>query len=201
MPTRRLTGCRSLRAVLPALPDEPFDDATGRSADDIGHFDQGSPLSRWALSRYLVGRAIGESVGRTLLAGSLLVFGLAAVSEWVLHSTFLAVLLIVLAVMVLLVRGVLRAVLRRLTAADRYGPLEARLRELVAATRGDVRKELRRVGLPSRALTLPLLAFRLTGKRRPASLAKLRQFDIDRAVPRDRLDELHMLLRAGLGGR
>ena len=187
--------------VLPALPDEPAFDASGRSADDIGAFDQGSPLSRWALARYLVGRAIGESVGHTLLVVALLVFGLAAVGEWVVHSTFLAIVLGVLAVMVLLVRAVLRAVLRRLTAADRYGPLESRLRELVADTRGDVRKELRRVGLPSRAVTLPLLAFRLTGKRRPATLDKLRQFDIDRAVPRGRLDELHMLLRSGLGGR
>lgn len=187
--------------MLPALPDQPFDDAAGSSADDIGQFEQGSPLSRWALSRYLVGRAIGESVGHTLLALALVVLGLAAVSEWVLHSTFLAVLLAVFAVLVLLVRAALRAVLRRLTAADRYGPLEKRLRELVSDTRGDVRKELRRVGLPSRALTLPMLAFRLVGKRRPAALAKLREFDIDRAVPRDRLDELHMLLRSGLGGR
>jgi hypothetical protein len=187
--------------VFPAVPDEPFEDASGVTAEEIGQFDQGSALSRWALSRYLVGRAIGESVGHTLLAAALLVLGFAAVCEWVLHSTFLAIVFGVLAAIVLLLRTALRAVLRRLTAADRYGPLEARLRALVSDTRGDVRRELRRVGLPGHAVTLPLLAFRLTGKRRPATLAKLRQFDIDRAVPRGRLDELHMLLRTGLGGR
>lgn len=185
----------------PALPEPPFDAAAGVSADDIGQFEQGSPLSRWALARYLVGRAIGESVGNTLLLLAIAVLGLAAACEWGLHATFVAVLVALLGLMVLLVRAALRAVLRRLTAADRYGPLESRLRALVADTRGDVRKELRRVGLPSRAVTLPLLAFRLTGKRRPATMAKLRQFDVDRAVPRARLDELHMLLRTGLGGR
>jgi hypothetical protein len=187
----------------PALPDEPSgnfpDDGQWLSADDVGDFRQGSPLSRWALARYLVGRAIGESVGRTLLLVALVILALAAASEWGLGSTFLAVVLVVLAALVLLLRAALRAVLRTLTAADRYGPIEARLRELVSDTRGDVLKELRRVGLPSRTLTLPLLAARLIGKRRKPTLLKLQEFQLDRAVPKARLDELHMLLRAGLG--
>jgi hypothetical protein len=184
----------------PALPDEPPGDGAGISADEVGGFDQGSPLSRWALARYLVGRAIGESVGRSLLVVALVIFGLAAASEWGLHSTFLAVVLGILGLIVLLLRTGLRAILRRLTAAEHYEPIEARLRRLVADTRGDVLRELRRVGLPSHAVTLPLLALRLTGKRRVATLEKLRGFDVDRAVPRTRLDELHMLLRSGLGG-
>jgi hypothetical protein len=169
------------------------------SADDVGEFAQGSPVSRWALARYLVGRAIGESVGNTLLLVAVVVLGLAAVGEWVLNSTFLAVVLVILALVVLLVRAVLRAVLRRLTAADRYGPIETRLRELVADTRGDVLAELRRVGLPSHTVTLPLLALRLIGKRRKVTLTKLRDFELDRAVPKARLDELHILLRSGTG--
>jgi hypothetical protein len=195
--------------VHPALPDEPFeawDGAAGgaaggaAAADDIGAFDQGSPLSRWALARYLVGRAIGESVGHTLLLIALVVFGLAAVFEWVVHTTFVAVVVAVLGLIVLLLRAVLRAVLRRLTATDRYGPIEARLRELVSDTRGDVLRELHRIGLPSHAITLPVLAFRLAGKRRRATLDRLREFDIERAVPKARLDELHMLLRSALSG-
>jgi hypothetical protein len=87
--------------------------------------------------------------------------------------------------------------LRRLTEADRYGQLETRLRALVSDTRGDVLRELRRVGLPSHTVTLPLLAIRLIGKRRKPTLARMREFDITRAVPKARLDELHMLL----GGR
>jgi hypothetical protein len=180
--------------VHPALPDQPDEDSEWLSADDVGRFPQGSPLSRWALARYLVGRAIGESVGSTLLIVALVLFAVAAVSQWVLHSTLLAVLIAIVAIGVLLIRAVLRAVLRRLTEADRYGPVETRLRALVSDTRADVLRELRRVGLPSHTITLPLLGIRLIGKRRTATLAKMREFDIARAVPKSRLDELHMLL-------
>lgn len=191
MPT---ASAGSLDAVHPALPDEPAEDGEWLTADDVGEFRQGSPLSRWALARYLVGRAIGESVGSTLLVVALALLALAAVSQWVVHSTLLAVLIAILAIGVLLIRALLRAVLRRLTEADRYGPLETRLRELVSDTRGDVLRELRRVGLPSHTITLPLLAIRLIGKRRKATVARLREFDITRAVPKSRLDELHMML-------
>lgn len=180
--------------MRPALPGEPSDDGEWLTADEVGEFEQGSPLSRWAFARYLVGRAIGESVGHTLLVVALLVLALAAACQWGLHSTFFAVVLAVLGLLVLLVRATLRGILRRLTEADRYGPVETRLRELVADTRGDVLRELRRVGLPSHTVTLPLLAMRLIGKRRKATLARLRDFDVDRAVPKARLDELHMLL-------
>jgi hypothetical protein len=175
----------------------PDDDGEWLAADEVGRFEQGSPLSRWALARYLVGRAIGESVGNTLLLIALVVLALAAGCEWGLHATFLAVVLAVLAVIVLLLRTALRSILRRLTEADRYGTVETRLRELVADTRGDVLRELRRVGLPSHTITLPLLAIRLLGGRRRATLARLRQFDVDRAVPKARLDELHLLLNGG----
>lgn len=178
----------------PALPEHPAEDGDWLSADEVGDFRQGSPLSRWALARYLVGRAIGESVGSTLLIVALALLAVAAVCQWVVHSTLLAVLIGILAVGVLLIRAVLRAVLRRLTEADRYGPLEKRLRELVSDTRGDVLRELRRVGLPSHTVTLPLLAIRLIGKRRTATLERMREFDITKAVPKARIDELHMLL-------
>jgi hypothetical protein len=182
----------------PARPEPPPDDGAWLAADEIGDFEQGSPLSRWALSRYLVGRAIAESVSRTLLVIALIVLAVAAALQWGLHSTFLTVVAVVLAVFVLLVRWVLRAVLRRLTAADHYGPIEARLRGLVSDTRTDVWKELRRAGLPSRTLTLPLLALRLLGKRRRDTIARMRTFEVERAVPKARLDELHMVLKDAL---
>ena len=55
-------------------------------------------------------------------------------------------------------------------------------------------RELRRLGLPSHTVTLPLLAFRLVGRRRARTLEQLRDFDVDRAVPPARIDEMHMLL-------
>jgi hypothetical protein len=42
---------------------------------------------------------------------------------------------------------------------------------------------------------MPLLAVRLTGRRRTETLDRLRAFEVERAVPGSRVDELHMLLR------
>lgn len=180
----------------PALPQQPW-----QSADDVGDFRQGSQLSRWALARYLVGRAIAESVGKGLLLLAILLLGVAAACKWALHSTVLAVLVAIVAIAVLVLRAALRAILRRLTAVDRYGPTEARLRRLVSDAHGDVLRELRRAGLPSHSWTLPLLAVRLVGRRRAETVRRLRSFDVDRAVPQSRLDELHMVLRDGMNQR
>ena len=167
---------------------------------DVGTFRQGSALSQWALARYLVGRAIAESVGTALL---LVALGLAVVAGllWWLGPTFWAVLVTVLVLAVLLLRAGLLGVLRRITAVGRFGPIEQRLRALVGETRGDVLRELRRVGLPGRVWTVPLLALRLFGRRRRAvTLERLRRFEVDRVVPQRRLDELHLLLRGATHG-
>ena len=108
-------------------------------------------------------------------------------------------LLVIFAVGVLVLVLALRAVLHRLTAVHRYSPLERRLRSLVTDTHRDVLRELRRIGLPGHTLTMPLLAARLAGRRRKETLARLRAFDVGRAVPRSRIDELHMLLRTAAG--
>lgn len=178
-----------------ALPEGPNRDS------DVGSFDQGSQFSRWALSRYLVGRAIGESVSRCLLVVGLGILALAAVCEWVAHLTALAVLLAVLAIGILLVRAGLGAMLRRFTVVSGAPSAEARLRALVRDTHADVLRELRRLGLPGRTLSLPLLALRLLGRRRAETVARLRGFDLDNVVSRARLDELHMIVRAGGGER
>jgi hypothetical protein len=183
--------------VNPALPvgpepDDPF-------GVDVGAFEQGSPVSRWALARYLVGRAIGESISRSLLVVALVVLGCAGLVEW-LGSTFWSIVIAVLALAVLGMRAILRAVLRRVTAADQLAPLEARLRALVSDTRSDVLAELRRIRLPGRTWSLPFFAFRLLGReRRRKTIARLRTFDLDRVVPKARVDELHLLLRDALG--
>ena len=175
---------------MTALPPPP-----DRDGPDVGSFEQGTPGSRWALGRYLVGRAIGEYVSRGLLVFALLVVGLAALVWW-LGPHWLAVLIGVFAVCVLLFRWARGAVLRRATSAGYFGPMESRLRQLVADTRGDVRAELRRIGVPSRTWTLPLLAWRLIRRRRRAeTMRRLRQFDVERVVPSARLDELHLIVQ------
>lgn len=171
-------------------------------AGEVGEFRQGSQWSQWALGRYLVGRAMTESIGISLLIVALVILALAVVSQWLLHSTLLAVLLVIVAVFDLTLRWLLLAIVRRLTAFPRYEPIEQRLTELVRDTRGDVFGELRRVGLPSHTWTLPLLALRLArSARRADTLAALRAFEIERVVPKARLDEVYLLLqRAASGG-
>jgi hypothetical protein len=190
---------RYRHVVEPVLPDQPHrasaDD--GWEVGDVGAFRQGSALSRWALARYLVGRALGESISRALLILAALILGLAAVIGWGLGSTFWAVVVSLVALAVLAMRAVLRAVLRRLTAVEQADALAARLRALVSDTRADVLRELRRIGLPGRTWTLPLLALRFLGrKRRRDAVARRRTFDLDRVAPPGRVDELHLVLRA-----
>src|SRR5579875_1248531 len=176
-------------------------DGPDKDEPEVVDYRPGSPWSRWALGRYLVGRAMTESIGLALLLVALVVLGLAAVSQWVLHSTALAVLLLILALFDLAVRWLLLTVVRRLTAFPRYEPIERRMDDLVRDTRGDVFRELRRVGLPSHLWTLPLLAFRLVRSRRRAeTVAALRAFEISRVVPKARLDETYLLLQQAMTG-
>ncbi|MDP9117369.1 MAG: hypothetical protein M3O28_09020 [Actinomycetota bacterium] len=162
---------------------------------EVGEFRQGSEASRWALARYLVGRALAESLSRSLIGLALAMFALAAALEWGAHSTFWAVLVAVVGLATLAMRAILGAVLRRLTTMGRPGAGDNRLSTLLADTRRDVLRELRRLGLPGRTWTLPLLVLRFAGAhRRSDALTRLRRFDLARVVPAARLDELHLLL-------
>lgn len=186
--------------MQPAVPEPPE-----RPNIDVGAFEPGTPFSRWALARYIVGRVLLERISWALAGLGIVLLVVAALCEWVLHSTFLAVIVGIVAVGVLFLRWLLMAVLRRLMLAQAYGPLEKRLDTIVSSATGGVLAELRRVGLPGRVFTVPLIAFRLIGKRRQETLEKMRAFDVDRAVPKARRDELHLLLqeatgRAGHGG-
>lgn len=170
-------------------------------ADDVGAFRQGSEASRWALGRYLLGRALAVQVSRVLLVVAAVILAV-AVGVYFAHVTVLAVLIGLIAVAVLAARAGLGAILRRLTLGAFDPDAERHLATLVASTRKDVAHELRRLGLPSRTLTMPLLGVRLAGRRRNEVLSRLRGFDVERVVPPGRLDELHLLLdgRARRGG-
>lgn len=174
-----------MTALPPPEPDRP----------DVGAFEQGTPASRWALGRYLVGRVLGEYVSEVLLVFALVVVAL-AVLVWFFGPHWLAVLIGVVALSVLVLRALLGAVLRRVSGARYFGPVEDRMWRLVRQTRGDMRAELRRIGVPSRVWTFPVLALRLARpSRRAETLERLRRFEVERVVPSTRLDELHMLVR------
>ncbi len=178
----------------------PSDSSSG---DDIGAFPQGDVAARWILGRYLLGRALGRYLSRALLTISLLVLALAALA-YVGGVTWLAVLIALIALSVLAFRAAIAALLRRLVPGGRAG-LDghdaAHLRALVAGTGADVGRELRRLGLPSRSWTFPLLLLRLAGRRRAETMRRLREFDIERVVQPARLDELLMLVQSQLGHR
>ena len=194
---------------LPAKPpeEEPlwfhadeFGAAAAADGPEVGAFRQGTQLSQWALARYLVGRAIARSFSDSLLLVAAVLFVLAILIAWPAGSVGWGVFVAALGIAFLAVRGVLLLVLSTLTAARAYRPLEAQLRSLVADSREDVLRELRRIGLPGHTWTLPLLAVRmLRRERRRRTLEQLRQFDVERAVPPARLDELHLLLRTAVG--
>lgn len=180
-----------------ALPHGARDDreSTFPADPEVGDFRQGSEGSRWLLGRYLLGRVIGEFVSGALLV---VVIALAAfaIAMYFVSPTWLAVLIGLLALAVLVVRVLFAAVLRRFSGAAMFGPVEARMRPLVSDTRADVRRELRRLGLPSRVWTMPLLAWRLRRRRRADTLRRFREFDAARVVPDSRVDELHLLVRS-----
>jgi hypothetical protein len=93
------------------------------------------------------------------------------------------------------------AILRRIMGVGQLGPAEDKVRALVADTQGDLRRELRRIGLPATVFGMPLLMIRLIGRRRAATFARLKQFDVNRVVPRSRQDELHFVVTSQLRGR
>ena len=125
-----------------------------------------------------------------------LVIAAVAVALYFGGLTVLAVLVALVAIAVLGARAILGAILRRTTMPALAAGDEQRLRSLEADTRKDVARELRRLGLPSRVLTMPLLGLRLAGRRRADVLSRLRDFDVERVVPPARVDDLHLLLRA-----
>jgi hypothetical protein len=177
------------------LPAGYGPEATG-DRDDVGSFRPGDAGSRWALGRYLLGRAIAVQVSRALLTLALVIAAVAVLC-YVGGLTVLAVLIALVAVAVLGARSLVGAILRRTTVVNVAPADLPRLRRLETETRKDVTRELRRLGLPGRAITVPLLGARLASRRRrPATLAKLRDFDVDRVVPAARVDDLHLLLQA-----
>lgn len=146
------------------------------------------------LARYLVGRALAARVSMTLwlLAGVLLV---GAVALWIVDVHWLAVVVAVLALIVVGVRALVMLALRKVMAVGRLGAAEARITELVHDTGGDLRRELRRIGLPGSVLGMPLLVLRILGRRRRDTFERMRQFDVANVVPRARRAELEFIVR------
>ncbi|SOD74305.1 hypothetical protein SAMN05892883_3488 [Jatrophihabitans sp. GAS493] len=167
---------------------------------EVGAFRQGNELSQWMLARYLVSRVVGDYIAKFLLVAGLVVLALSIV-VYVNGAQLFGVLVGLVAVGLLLTRGALQFLLQRLAGAQTIGATEVTMRRLVRESRGDVQRELRRIGVPSRSFTVPLLAVRLISRRRrAATLQRLRRFEIERAVSPAHLDALHLALSPGAPG-
>lgn len=164
----------------------------------------GRPDSEAALRQYLLTRALGRSVLNTVQWSAIAIV-LLAVGSWLIGLKVLAVLIGIVAIFVLLLRSLLSAIGRRLSGADRLGPVEPQVRRLVARTGRGLRRELRRAGLPGTPWAPLLILLRLMRPyRRRETAQALTRVDLNRVVPASQLDELHLLLqsagRVGGGG-
>jgi hypothetical protein len=172
----------------------------GESADfaaegvDVGDFRQGTEGSRLALARYLVGRVVLDYLTYWFYLVAVLVLAVGGLAWW-LVSPWLGVPIVIIGFGVLLVRAAFAKLVALVTGAAFFGPIEQRLMALVSDTGGDVRRELRRVGLPSHSWTLPLLPIRFIGRRRAETIRRIRQIQLERVVSASRVDELHLVLR------
>jgi len=169
-----------------------------RTVPDVGPYQRGTDASHWAMRRYLLTRALGVSVIRTVQWMGIAILLLAAL-VWVAHIKWLAVLIGLVAIAVLIVRALLSALGRRLTGVGGFGPaeaeVEAEVEAMVTQTRKGLRGELKRVGLPSSLWGPLLIALRLARPfRRIDTIRRLTQINLSTVVPAARLDELTLLL-------
>ncbi|MDQ1740870.1 MAG: hypothetical protein QOE53_2522 [Pseudonocardiales bacterium] len=172
-----------------------------RPVFEVGNIGPGSAASQAVLRRYLLTRALGSSIVNAVQWTGVVVLLLAALS-WLGGWKLLAVLLGLAAVLILAVRAVLSAIQRGLSGASRLGPLEPRVAALVTRTRRELRRELRRVGLPGAPWAPLLIAGRLVRPtRRARTVEALSRIDLTKAVPPSQVDELQILLRQAPFGR
>ena len=168
---------------------------------EVGNIGPGSAASQAVLRRYLLTRALGSSIINAVQWTGVVVLLLAALS-WLGDVKLLAVLLGLVALLIFAVRGVLSAIARRLSGASRLGPLEPRVAALVTRTRRELRRELRRVGLPGVPWAPLLIAWRLVRPlRRVRTMQALSRIDLTKVVPPSQVDELQILLRQAPFGR
>lgn len=186
-------------SVGPRASGERPPTSGGGTEPDVG-FGGSDPVTSGLLARYLVGRVVAARLSISLMFTALVLLA-GAVALWVWGPHWVAVLVGLVALAVIAFRALVVAILRRIMGVGQLGPAEDKVRALVADTQGDMRRELRRIGLPATVFGMPLLLIRLIGRRRAATFTRLKQFDVNRVVPRSRQDELHFVVTSQLRRR
>lgn len=170
------------------------------SGPEVGDFSQrigGNAASEWVLRQYLLTRALGRSIVRTVHWTGVLTLAV-ALGIWFADVHWLAVLVGLLALAILCFRVLLSGIQNRLAGAGQFGAASGQVDKMVGVTRRGLRAELRRIGLPSAPWGPTQIAIRLMRRtQRAKTLAALRKFDLTQVVPQSTLDELQLLLRGG----
>jgi hypothetical protein len=190
--------------IVPGRPEEPAAGFTNRErpitgevpGPEVGRFRQTTETQDWLLRRYLLTRALGASIVRSVHWFGIAILVLAALA-WLMGVKWLAVLIGLVAVLVLLFRAMLSAIQRRISGVDQMGVAGPRVEKLVGQTRKGLRAELRRIGLPSHPWGPAMIGMRLMRPvKRAETMSKLAKFDLRQVVSASILDELHLLLRS-----
>ncbi len=180
--------------IRPGRPEHDSYSTDSGHGPQVGAFHQGSDASQTVLRRYLLTRAIGASIVMSIYWLGIAILVVAAL-VWLAHVTWLAVLIGILGIVVLLVRGLLAGIQRRISGVDQMGSAGPQVERMVGQTRKGLRKELRRIGLPSAPWGPLLVALRLVRPiKRVETVRALSRFDLTQVVPTSTLDELHLIL-------
>jgi hypothetical protein len=164
---------------------DPGNTGTWRVRDVVPGADGGRRTTM--ILRYLLGllaidhvRALGRWAFPIPVVGLLLLL---------VRPRWIGVAVIVLGVLLIVARFVVVRLIAHRTLPRRYRPVEDELRAAVEAGKANLRGELRRVGMPSSALALPLSVIRLgSSDSRRTARSRLRDIEIDRVLPRAQLD-------------
>jgi hypothetical protein len=164
---------------------DPGNTGTWRVRDVVPGADGGRRTT--TILRYLLGLlAIDHVRALTRWAFVLPFVGLLLL---LVHPRWIGLAVIVLGVLLIVARIVAVRLIGRRTLPRRYRPVEDDLRAAVEAGKANLRGELRRVGMPSSALTLPRSVVRLgSSDSRSSVRSRLRDIEIDRVLPRAQLD-------------
>jgi hypothetical protein len=178
-----------------AAPDQTLTgvDALAAGAADAEASRAGAGRRTTVVLRYLLGRLAVDQF-RRVTRWIWLVPVLGTVLLLV-RPRWIGLAVLCLGALLFAARMMLVALLRRVSLARRFRPVEEELCSAVEAGKASLRVELRSVGLPNRSWRLALFAARLArGSARADLRSRLRQVDVDRVLPRAQLERALRLL-------
>jgi hypothetical protein len=182
-PDQTLTSVHALTVLAAADPEAAPVDAP----------PPGAGRRTTVVLRYLLGRLAVDHFNRVTRWFWLVpVVGLVLL---LVHPRWIGIALAAVGLLLIAARRVMVAVVRRVSLARRFRPVEDELCSAVEAGKANLRVELRSAGLPSRPWGLALFATRLArGSARADLRSRLRQVDVDRVLPRAQLERALRLL-------